>query len=112
MSMTAPEIGELVRVRGQHWVVADVHGPDRSVVDGQTLVDLLSVSDGGYGDELQVIWEVEPGREVLAAQTLPGRHPGWVRLSAPARRIPRRDPLERRRPPPTRGGCRRRSGPG
>ena len=60
MSMTTPEIGELVRVRGQHWVVADVHRPDRTVEDCQTLVDLLSVSDGGYGDELQVIWEVEP----------------------------------------------------
>ena len=75
MSMTAPAIGELVRVRGQHWVVADVHRPDRAVEDGQTLVDLLSVSDGGYGDEMQVIWEVEPGREVLAAQTLPNVTP-------------------------------------
>src|ERR1039457_2852926 len=64
VSMTAPGIGGLVRGRGQHWVVADVHGPDRAVEDGQTLVELLSVSDGGYGDELQVIWEVEPGREV------------------------------------------------
>jgi hypothetical protein len=69
--MTAPDIGELVRVRGQHWVVTDVHEPDGAAGDGQTLIDLLSVSDGGYGTELKVIWEVEPGREVLEAQTLP-----------------------------------------
>ncbi|HUZ52131.1 MAG TPA: DISARM system SNF2-like helicase DrmD [Streptosporangiaceae bacterium] len=71
MSVTAPEIGELVRVRGQHWVVTDVHEPDAQAEAGQTLVDLLSVSDGGYGAELKVVWEVEPGRAVLEAQTLP-----------------------------------------
>ena len=64
-------IGELVRVRGQHWVVTDVDEPDPAAEQAQTLVELLSVSDGGYGNELKVIWEVEPGRAVLTAQTLP-----------------------------------------
>jgi len=71
MSVAAPEIGELVRVRGQHWVVTDIYdfsGPQNT---GQTLVDLLSVSDGGYGSELKVVWEIEPGRAILPAQTLP-----------------------------------------
>jgi hypothetical protein len=71
MSVAAPEIGELVRVRGQHWVVTDVHEPSMDAARAQTLVDLLSVSDGGYGTELKVVWEVEPGRDVLQAQTLP-----------------------------------------
>lgn len=71
MSVAAPEIGELVRVRGQHWVVTDVHEPDADAGQAQTLVELLSVSDGGYGNDLQVVWEVEPGRAVLTAQTLP-----------------------------------------
>jgi hypothetical protein len=71
MSVAAPEIGELVRVRGQHWVVTDVHEPSVDAAQAQTLVDLLSASDGGYGTELKVVWEVEPGRGVLQAQTLP-----------------------------------------
>ncbi len=71
MTVGAPEIGQLVRVRGGHWVVSDVHAPDDDDAQIHTLVDLLSVSDGGYGTELRVIWEVEPGRAVLAAQTLP-----------------------------------------
>ena len=71
MSVAAPEIGELVRVRGQHWVVTDVHESGAVPGVGQTLVELLSVSDGGYGSELKVVWEVEPGRAVLPAQTLP-----------------------------------------
>src|SRR6266702_4911910 len=71
MSVVAPEIGELVRIRGAHWVVIGVLESDPGTSTGQTLVDLLSVSDGGYGAELKVIWEVEPGRAVLAAQTLP-----------------------------------------
>jgi hypothetical protein len=71
MSAVAPEIGELVRVRGQHWVVTDVDESGAAPGVGQTLVDLLSVSDGGYGSELKVVWEVEPGRAILPAQTLP-----------------------------------------
>jgi superfamily II DNA or RNA helicase len=71
MSVAAPEIGELVRVRGQHWVVTDICDFDVPGETGQTLVDLLSVSDGGYGSELKVVWEIEPGRTILPAQTLP-----------------------------------------
>ena len=71
MSVASPEIGELVRVRGQHWVVTDVHMPEPESEAAHTLVDLLSVSDGGYGTELKVVWEVEPGRVKLTAQTLP-----------------------------------------
>src|SRR5262249_37915437 len=71
MPVASPEIGKLVRVRGQHWVVTDVHEPDAQAEADQTLVDLVSVSDGGYGTELQVVWEVEPGRAVLTSQTLP-----------------------------------------
>lgn len=68
MSVAAPEMGDLVRVRGQHWVVIDVKEPENG---GHTLVDLLSVSDGGYGQVLKVVWEIEPGRRVLETETLP-----------------------------------------
>ncbi|MFD3586346.1 DISARM system SNF2-like helicase DrmD [Streptomyces sp. NPDC058683] len=71
-----PEISDLVEVRGQRWVVADVDlgeserlGGDTS--RGTTLVTLNSVEDGRYNDTLSVIWEVEPGRRRLPAGSLP-----------------------------------------
>lgn len=62
----SPAIGALVAVRGQRWVVTDVEPAERS-----NLVCLQSVEDGRYGETLEVIWEVEPGREVLPSGALP-----------------------------------------
>lgn len=42
----------------------------------QTLIDLSSVEDDGFGDDLNVIWEVEPGARVLETATLPRPTPG------------------------------------
>ncbi|MFH0241787.1 DISARM system SNF2-like helicase DrmD [Streptomyces sp. HK10] len=81
-----PEEGNLVEVRGQSWVVARVepspapdgdsggsrNAPRRSA----TLVHLQSVADGRFGDTLSVIWEVEPGRRVLPAGSLPDASAG------------------------------------
>lgn len=61
-----PEIGNLVAVRGQRWVVSDVQQGEHS-----SLVSLQSVEDGRYGHTLDVIWEVEPGRQVLPSGSLP-----------------------------------------
>ncbi|MFI5802211.1 DISARM system SNF2-like helicase DrmD [Streptomyces sp. NPDC051561] len=72
-----PEINDLVEVRGQRWVVADIDGApaapaaDGVVPRGTTLVSLNSVEDGHYNDSLSVIWEVEPGRRVLHSGSLP-----------------------------------------
>ncbi|MFJ2233881.1 DISARM system SNF2-like helicase DrmD [Streptomyces sp. NPDC087859] len=71
-----PEISDLVEVRGQRWVVADVdlgeaERPDGDASRGTTLVTLNSVEDGRYNDTLSVIWEVEPGRRRLPAGSLP-----------------------------------------
>jgi hypothetical protein len=67
-----PEAGDLVRVRGQQWVVSSLHRSSQPVdelapreLPGRTMVSLTSVSDDDLGDELTVVWEVEPGREVL-----------------------------------------------
>ena len=38
---------------------------------GRTLVTLTSVSDDDLGEELTVVWEVEPGREIVPATQLP-----------------------------------------
>src|SRR5580693_6242713 len=73
-----PEAGDLVGVRGQQWVVSSVHRSSQPVdelapreLPGRTMVSLTSVSDDDLGDELTVVWEVEPGREVLPASRLP-----------------------------------------
>jgi superfamily II DNA or RNA helicase len=73
-----PEVGQMVRVRGQHWVVSDVSASSLPLDvlasragAGHTLVRLSNVEDHGLGQELDVIWEVEPGREILDVATLP-----------------------------------------
>jgi superfamily II DNA or RNA helicase len=77
----APEVNSLVEVRGHRWVVSEVEpGP------ASTVVSLQSVEDGRYGETLDVIWEVEPGRRVLPAGSLPelerGRFDPPQRLAA------------------------------
>ncbi|MFF4232870.1 DISARM system SNF2-like helicase DrmD [Streptomyces sp. NPDC001820] len=78
-----PEEGKLVEVRGQSWVVARVEPspPDGEEAEDRarrsaTLVHLQSVADGRFGDTLSVIWEVEPGRRVLPAGSLPDASTG------------------------------------
>jgi SNF2 family DNA or RNA helicase len=71
-------VGQLVRVRGQQWVVSAVDCSSQPVdelspteLPGRTLVSLTSVSDDDLGRELTVVWEVEPGREIVEATKLP-----------------------------------------
>jgi len=72
------EIGSLVQVRGQRWVVSEVSESSLAVDElaatvppGRTLVTLTSVSEDDIGEELSVIWEVEPGRSVIPSGALP-----------------------------------------
>ncbi|AXG81284.1 DISARM system SNF2-like helicase DrmD [Streptomyces paludis] len=79
-----PKENELVEVRGQSWVVARVEpggppseaAPVSAAAATATLVHLQSVADGRFGDTLSVIWEVEPGRRVLPAGSLPDASTG------------------------------------
>lgn len=78
-----PEEGKLVEVRGQSWVVARVEPSPAPSSEGEgaarrpaTLVHLQSVADGRFGDTLSVIWEVEPGRRILPAGSLPDASTG------------------------------------
>src|SRR5665647_1795130 len=71
-ALDLPAVGQLVRVRGRHWVVTDI-APTAipfdvkvaTVGEGQTMVTLSSVEDDGLGEELRVLWELEAGRRVL-----------------------------------------------
>jgi hypothetical protein len=45
--------------------------PEPGTDERSTLLTLQSVEDGRYGESLQVIWEIEPGRKILPAGSLP-----------------------------------------
>ena len=74
---TIPEQGQLVEVRRRQYVVTDVSAsalPSATLgaleTGSQHLVALTSIEDDALGEELRVIWELEPGgRAVLQ----PGR---------------------------------------
>src|SRR5687768_6497127 len=67
-----PEPGQLVEVRRRQWVVADVAS---SQLDGasiqQNCVTLSSIDEDGLGEELEVIWEIEPGAQIIERAGLP-----------------------------------------
>lgn len=74
----APEQGQLVEVRKRRYIVNEITRsslPDAIIPAGngysQTLVSLASIEDDALGEELQVIWELEPGTRVYAQVTLP-----------------------------------------
>src|ERR1700691_729734 len=85
IALDGPEPGQLVRARGQQWVVAGVSQSQQPVdelaasrVPGRPLVQLSSVSDDDLGEELTLVWEIEPGREIVPATSLPKvTEDGW-----------------------------------
>lgn len=88
----APEPGQLALVRGRMWAVGDVTRDAQASLDGrpvQHLVSLVSVEDDATGEELEVVWEIEPGTKVVERAELP---PIAVdRLDDPADGADRRD---------------------
>jgi len=80
-----PEPGQLAKVRGRIWVVGDVIRDSQASLDGrpiQHLVSLVSVEDDATGEELEVVWEIEPGTAVIERAELPALAPD--RLDDPA----------------------------
>ncbi len=70
-----PEVGQLAIVRKRPFVVTEII-PSAPGLGGEAgksnhLVKLSSVEDDGLGEELQVIWELEPGTTVHEKSTLP-----------------------------------------
>jgi hypothetical protein len=74
---TAPEQGQLVSVRSRNWIVNEVVPGTlptaglQGIADAQTLVSLASVGDDWLGEELQVVWELEPGARLIQKVALP-----------------------------------------
>ncbi len=78
LQIPVPEPGQLVDVRRRRYVVVDIA---QSPLSGgiltlgsyqrQHLVTLSSVEDDALGEELQVIWEIEPGATTIEKTPLP-----------------------------------------
>ena len=72
LSATAPEPGQLVEVRRRQWIVSDV---DASAVAPElpkrNLVKLASIDEDALGEEIEVLWELEPGAHVIERAGLP-----------------------------------------
>ena len=61
---SVPEQGQLAVVRQRRYVVTDVRRGAtvaQLTEQPQHLVSLTSIEDDALGEELQVIWEIEPG---------------------------------------------------
>lgn len=67
-----PEPGQLVEVRRRQWIVADVDGstvgPDLPKCN---LVKLASIDEDALGEEIEILWELEPGAHVIERAGLP-----------------------------------------
>lgn len=69
---TAPEPGQLVEARRRQWIVSEVDGA--SVAPGlpkRHLVRLASIEEDALGEEIEVLWELEPGAHVIERAGLP-----------------------------------------
>ena len=75
---STPEQGQFVQVRSRPWVVNDVKPSSlpgsamQPIFAGpQNLLTISSVEDDGLGEELQVVWEIEPGAKLIEKVALP-----------------------------------------
>jgi superfamily II DNA or RNA helicase len=67
-----PEPGQLVEVRRRQWIVADiVSSALTSNAKPQHAVTLSSIDEDALGEELEVIWEIEPGAQIIERAGLP-----------------------------------------
>ncbi len=66
-----PEPGQLVEVRRRQWMVADVDAARLETGTPQNCVTLSSIDEDGLGEELEVVWEIEPGAQVIERAGLP-----------------------------------------
>ncbi|MFA0888182.1 MAG: DISARM system SNF2-like helicase DrmD [Synergistales bacterium] len=67
-----PQPGQLVEIRRRHWLVADIDaGTVSGAKSGSHLVKLSSIDEDSLGEECAVIWELEPGAQVVEKAGLP-----------------------------------------
>lgn len=66
-----PEIGQLVEVRRRQWVVANIDADGAETTVPQHCVTLSSIEEDSLGESLEVVWEIEPGAQVIERAGLP-----------------------------------------
>ncbi|WP_242333117.1 DISARM system SNF2-like helicase DrmD [Anaeromyxobacter sp. SG66] len=72
LTATAPEPGQLVEVRRRQWIVSDVDASSVSPeLPKRNLVKLASIDEDALGEEIEVLWELEPGAHVIERAGLP-----------------------------------------
>ena len=76
-----PEVGELVQVRSRRWIVEEVSDAPEAGVSA--VVGLACVDDDNQGQPLQVLWDYEPDRWILADE-------GWADLASKGLDAPER----------------------
>jgi superfamily II DNA or RNA helicase len=67
-----PEPGQLVEVRRRQWITAEVDGG--SLGPGRPkrhLIRLNAIDEDALGEEIEVVWELEPGAHVIERAGLP-----------------------------------------
>ena len=77
-----PQPGQQVTVRGHNWVVTDVRpstivpaGIRPGDYDPTHLISLMCLDDDRWEHEIQVLWELEPGRRIFERYQLPTPDP-------------------------------------
>ena len=70
---STPEPGQLVEVRRRQWMVAEI---DASAMSNgrsspQHYLKLSSIDEDSLGEQLEVVWEIEPGAHVIERAGLP-----------------------------------------
>jgi hypothetical protein len=78
MPASLPEPGQIVIARQQPFVVSDIQTSTlplpatvQQPITRQHLLRLSSVEDEGLGEELSIVWELEPGVACLEKAQLP-----------------------------------------
>ncbi len=70
-----PESGQIVEVRHRQWVVLETSSslikPLQPLQQTQHVVSLSSIEDDAFGEELQVLWELEVGTQIREKAELP-----------------------------------------
>jgi len=71
--MSPPEAGQLVEVRRRQWVVADTQSSrtGNGHSSSQNFVTLSSIDEDSLGEQIEVIWEIEPGAHIIERAGLP-----------------------------------------
>lgn len=72
LSAQPPVVGQLVSVRNRRFVVTAVISDSiAEAARSQNLISLSSVEDDALGEELRVVWELEPGGAILERASMP-----------------------------------------